>query len=811
VIVGGTDGLGKWSALNESLPGRIFISYRHQETAWPARQLYEVLVEHFSAERVFKDVDNIEPGDDFVERITSAVASCEVLLALIGRQWLTVTNKKGQRRLDDPEDYVRVEIETALTRRIRVIPILVDDARMPSVEELPPALAPLARRNAVEISPVTFDTKRLIAAVHKTLAALKISDQKPDRSNQQLAEQDVEQLYDQALAAFWTEQWDQAIELLGQVLSRQPDYADAARKLESARRQQELAMHYAEASAAADAGNWEQAVAAYTLIANSDPDYRDTGTRLANARHQHQLASLLAEAHRLHRARQWAAVIKVGEQLQALDPAVADPDGLITSARTELAAEQQAATLAADYHTGLHLFDDGRWKEAIEALKRVIQLDPTYQDAPALLHRSRRELEQAAAALAEEQAQLDAEAQAQREEAEDAAGYECAEPPAAGSTVEVTEPEPEEALGKGASEVSEAGPDQPAGSSRVPRFTNRRTKVLVTIAVVVVAASAGWLLIRSESGNPGEAPTVAATPNTSSPPTSTTTAPGPAVPRAAAALPKNVIVFPEGTKDNEDIWTVRADGSGRKLLVGNPGTDTWPVISHDRKTVLYVHIEKGGQTLRMVSVDGKDDRVFADVDSICKLTSRPAWSSTGMIAVVCAEGPRIHSIKLVNTDGTVEGTLVPPVDYVDDPAFSNDGRFVVYWKEPSTNELEGGPLYRIGVDGQGERRITDGEPGQDADPAWSPDDDRIAFRRRADRESARDIWIYNVRTGESKALVTGPSNDQDPSWSPDGRHLVYKCGPNGDAEICLVDADGKNPHRLFQSTEPNTAPAWTPR
>jgi len=581
VIVGETDGHGKWSALNESLPGRIFISYRRQETAWPAGRLYDVLVEHFPAEQVFKDVDNIEPGEDFVERITAAVESCDVLLALIGPQWLTITDENGQRRLDNSEDYVRLEIETALTRKIRVIPILVDDARMPRVTELPSILGPLVRRNAVEINPAGFNTERLITAVHK--------------------------------------------------------------------------------------------------------------------------------------------------------------------------------------------------------------------------------------ALAEEQARRDAEEQAQREEAEDSADDECAGPPAAGGTVEVTEPEPEEALGKGASEVSEAGPDQPAGSSREPRFTSRRTKVLGTIAVVVVAASAGWLLIRSEPEDPGKAPTVAVTPNTSSPPTSTTTAPGPAVPQAAAPLPKNVIVFPEGTKNNEDIWTVRADGSGRKLLVGNPGTDTWPVISHDRKTVLYVHIENGGQTLRMVSVDGQDDRVFADVDSICKLTSRPAWSSTGMIAVVCVEGPRIHSIKLVNTDGTVEGTLVPPVDYVEDPAFSDDGKFVVYWKQPSTNELEGGPLYRIGVDGQGERRITDGEPGQDADPAWSPDDDRIAFRRRADRESARDIWIYNVRTGESKALVTGPSNDQDPSWSPDGRHLVYKCGPNGDAEICIVDSDGKKPHRLFQSDEPNTAPAWTPR
>jgi hypothetical protein len=156
--------------LDDSLPGRIFICYRRQETAWPARQLHDVLVEYFPAEQVFKDVDSIEPGDDFVERITAAVGSCDVLLALIGPQWVTIIDENGRRRLDDPGDYVRVEIETALKRKIRVIPILVDDARMPRVNELPATLAPLVRRNAVEINPATFDTKRLITAVQKTLA-----------------------------------------------------------------------------------------------------------------------------------------------------------------------------------------------------------------------------------------------------------------------------------------------------------------------------------------------------------------------------------------------------------------------------------------------------------------------------------------------------------------------------------------------------------------------------------------------------------------------------------------------------------------
>ena len=97
---------------------------------------------HFAAEQVFKDVDNIDPGDDFVERIAAAVGSCDVLLVLIGPQWLTISDENGHRRLDNPEDYVRLEIETALTRKIRVIPILVDDARIPRGNELPPTPGP---------------------------------------------------------------------------------------------------------------------------------------------------------------------------------------------------------------------------------------------------------------------------------------------------------------------------------------------------------------------------------------------------------------------------------------------------------------------------------------------------------------------------------------------------------------------------------------------------------------------------------------------------------------------------------------------
>src|SRR5689334_5231201 len=95
---------------------RIFLSYRREDTAYPAGWLFDRLVEHFGDGQVFKDVDSIHPGDDFVRVITTAVTSCAVVLTLIGPQWLTATGEKGQRRLDESGDFVRLEIEAAFAR-----------------------------------------------------------------------------------------------------------------------------------------------------------------------------------------------------------------------------------------------------------------------------------------------------------------------------------------------------------------------------------------------------------------------------------------------------------------------------------------------------------------------------------------------------------------------------------------------------------------------------------------------------------------------------------------------------------------------
>ena len=108
----------------------IFISYRRQDAAGNAGRLYDRLARHFGAERVFMDVEGIEPGLDFVEALEGAVASCEVLIVVIGAGWLA-TDNAGKRRLDDPKDFVRIETAAALARHIRVVPVLVDGAVMP--------------------------------------------------------------------------------------------------------------------------------------------------------------------------------------------------------------------------------------------------------------------------------------------------------------------------------------------------------------------------------------------------------------------------------------------------------------------------------------------------------------------------------------------------------------------------------------------------------------------------------------------------------------------------------------------------------
>ena len=158
--------------------GRVFISYRRQDSAYPAGWLYDRLVERLGSGQVFKDVDSIELGDDFVQRIAAAVGSCDILLALIGPQWLNIRDSGGSRRIDDSEDFVRLEIEAAVSRNVLLIPILVEGAEMPRRDQLPESISAVSRRQALELSPHRFgaDTSQLLDVIQRTLAKLRQGD-----------------------------------------------------------------------------------------------------------------------------------------------------------------------------------------------------------------------------------------------------------------------------------------------------------------------------------------------------------------------------------------------------------------------------------------------------------------------------------------------------------------------------------------------------------------------------------------------------------------------------------------------------------
>ena len=148
----------------------IFISYRREETAYVAATIAEKLVNKLGKSSVFLDIDNIPMGVDFRKHLGNAIARADLVLVLIGQSWLTCVNEDGTRRLDCAADFVRIEIEAALKRGITIVPILLENARMPRPEDLPESMRAFAFRNATELRPgkdFLTQLQRLVEACEK--------------------------------------------------------------------------------------------------------------------------------------------------------------------------------------------------------------------------------------------------------------------------------------------------------------------------------------------------------------------------------------------------------------------------------------------------------------------------------------------------------------------------------------------------------------------------------------------------------------------------------------------------------------------
>ena len=218
----------------------IFLSYRRSDSHDVTGRIYDRLAEHFGRDAVFKDVDSIPFGDDFRTHLNQGVGRCLVLVAVIGPTWLDVSETDGQRRVDNPNDWVRVELETALGRGIPVIPLLVGGARLPRADELPETLKELPNRGAAQARPdpdFHSDLNRLIRRLEEIveLAESLIEVEKP--SLLQLTVDQRKDLRAALMSAFPSQPSlelmveDELEESLNQITQGQPNYELAVRDL----------------------------------------------------------------------------------------------------------------------------------------------------------------------------------------------------------------------------------------------------------------------------------------------------------------------------------------------------------------------------------------------------------------------------------------------------------------------------------------------------------------------------------------------------------------------------------------------------
>ena len=153
------------------MPNNIFISYRKEDSRWNTQSLYNELLKYFPKGSLFKDVNTIDPGSNYVTVINEALKKCKVMIVVIGKEWLTIQDKDGLRRLDKADDFVRMEIATALKRNIKVIPLLFDNIPLPAESDLPDDLKPLVFQQQLLVNDSTFETdiQRLADAIKEEI------------------------------------------------------------------------------------------------------------------------------------------------------------------------------------------------------------------------------------------------------------------------------------------------------------------------------------------------------------------------------------------------------------------------------------------------------------------------------------------------------------------------------------------------------------------------------------------------------------------------------------------------------------------
>ena len=310
-----------------------------------------------------------------------------------------------------------------------------------------------------------------------------------------------------------------------------------------------------------------------------------------------------------------------------------------------------------------------------------------------------------------------------------------------------------------------AGPDVGGESSWRPR-----ARVLAIVGAVLVAAALAATMVALR---PGEGPDSAGV-TSRQPSGATVTQSSPtavSLPSSQALSRDELVVARRLDNTNWELYRANAASAtpGRRLTK-REGTDSAPVLSPDRKTLIYIRIQKDGlRTLRVAgAADLNGDRLLFALPAGCTRPLRPAWNPTdaSMLAIGCRDEAGHTTLRLMRTDGTVVATVEPPpgLPQTDDLAFSSDGRRLGFWAS-SSEKASDGRLFSVAISGGTPEQIfTSGgrEAAHDADLAFSPDGEHIAFSRRDG--SRTDIMVARTDGSGAVPLITRTGHNQAPTW-----------------------------------------------
>jgi tetratricopeptide (TPR) repeat protein len=272
---------------------KVFISYRRSDSQAQTGRLYDRLNRAYPG-MFFRDVSEIGVGVDFVAHVERAVGASVALIAVIGPTWATAADERG-RRLDIPEDFVRVEIRTALARKIRIIPVLVGNAEMVDDDQLPDDLKPLTRWNAIKIVEEYYDQ-----GIEKLVRSLVSELGEPvGENNAQQSDQKLKSLRGEAEAAIGVEDWFGAIQALQAALSLAPNNYEVAARLKWANDQRKLHGLFAEAQELYDRDKKAAALQKFRQVRVAGGDYRGVHQLIA------QIEGEVASESRRSTVRRW--------------------------------------------------------------------------------------------------------------------------------------------------------------------------------------------------------------------------------------------------------------------------------------------------------------------------------------------------------------------------------------------------------------------------------------------------------------------------------------------------------------------------